>query len=55
MSRLFIDCDVFEPDSTLRADFEISEDKLKNRVKKTLLEIKYRYPQGSNKVLCADF
>ena len=44
ISNLFTDCDVFEPDPSLRGDYEISEVELKNRVKKTLLEIKYRYP-----------
>ena len=44
ISNLFTDCDVFEPDPNLREDYEISEVELKNRVKKTLLEIKYRYP-----------
>ena len=44
ISHLFTDCDVFEPDPSLREDYEISEVELKNRVKKTLLEIKYRYP-----------
>ena len=44
ISNLFTDCNVFEPDPSLREDYEISEVKLKNRVKKTLLEIKYRYP-----------
>ena len=44
ISDLFTDCDVFEPNPSLREDYEISEVKLKNRVKKTLLEIKYRYP-----------
>ena len=43
MSRLLTDCDVFEPESGLREDYEISENELKNCVKKTLLEIKYRY------------
>ena len=42
--HLFTDCDVFEPDPSLREDYEISEVELKNRVKKTLLEIKDRYP-----------
>ena len=42
--NLFTDCDVFEPDPNLREDYEISEVELKNCVKKTLLEIKYRYP-----------
>ena len=40
MSKLFTDCDVFEPDSTLREDYEISEKELQNEVKKTLLKIK---------------
>ena len=44
ISNLFTDCDVFEPDPNLREDYEISEVALKNCVKKTLLEIKYRYP-----------
>ena len=34
ISNLFTDCDVFEPDPSLREDYEISEVKLKNRVKK---------------------
>ena len=42
--NLFTDCDVFEPDPSLREDYEISEIELKNCVKKTLSEIKYRYP-----------
>ena len=44
ISNLFTDCDVFEPDPSLREDYEISEVELKDCVKKTLLEIKYRYP-----------
>ena len=32
--NLFTDCDVFEPDPSLREDYEISEVELKNRVKK---------------------
>ena len=36
LSNLFTDCDVFEPDPSLREDYEISEVELKNRVKKTL-------------------
>ena len=36
ISNLFTDCDVFEPDPSLREDYEISEVELKNRVKKTL-------------------
>jgi|TARA_B110000971_G_scaffold213080_1_gene243455 hypothetical protein len=43
-SRLFTDCDVFEPDPSLREDYELPEIELKNCVKKTLSEIKYRYP-----------
>jgi hypothetical protein len=43
ISNLFTDCDVFEPDPSLREDYEISEVELKNRVKKALLEIKYLY------------
>ena len=43
-SNLFTDCDVFQPDPSLRGDFGISEVELKNCVKRTLLEIKYRYP-----------
>ena len=34
ISNLFTDCDVFEPDPSLREDYEISEVELKNRVKK---------------------
>jgi hypothetical protein len=44
ISHLFTDCDVFEPDPSLREDYEISETELKNCVEKTLSEIKYRYP-----------
>ena len=44
VSKLFTDCDVFEPDPILREDYEISEIELKNLVKKALLEIKDRYP-----------
>ncbi len=44
ISKLFTDCDVFEPDPLLREDYEISEEELRNCVKKTLLEIKDRYP-----------
>ena len=44
ISNLFTDCDVFEPDPSLREDYELSEVELKNCVKNTLLEIKYRYP-----------
>lgn len=43
VSNLFTDCDVFEPDSNLRKEYEISEIELKNCVKKALLEIKQRY------------
>ena len=44
VSRLFTNCDVFEPDPSLRENYKISEIELKNYVKKTLSEIKYRYP-----------
>ena len=44
ISNLFTDCDVFEPDPSLREDYEISEVEFKDCMKKTLLEIKYRYP-----------
>lgn len=44
VSRLFTDCDVFEPNPSLRENYKISEIELKNYVKKTLSEIKYRYP-----------
>ena len=44
ISDLFTDCDVFEPDSALREDYEISEEELRNCVKKTLLEMKDPYP-----------
>lgn len=43
ISDLFIDCNTFEPDSTLREDCELSEDELENCLKKPLLEIQYRY------------
>jgi hypothetical protein len=39
MSELFIDCDIFEPEPVLRIDYEISEEELRNCVKKTLLQI----------------
>jgi hypothetical protein len=44
ISNLFTDCDFFKPDSALRYDYEISEEELRNYVKKTFLEIKDRYP-----------
>ena len=34
ISNLFTDCDVFEPNPSMREDYEISEVELKNRVKK---------------------
>jgi len=40
ISELFTDCDVFQPDPALRDNYEISEEELRNRVKKTLLQIK---------------
>ena len=36
ISHLFTDCDVFEPNPSLREDYEISEIELQNYVKKTL-------------------
>lgn len=44
MSKLFIDCDGFQPDPALRESYEISEEELRNCVKKTVLEIKNGYP-----------
>ncbi len=44
ISNLFTDYDVFDLDFTLREDSEIFEEELRNYVKKTLLEIKDRYP-----------
>lgn len=43
LSRIFVECDVFEPDWSLRDNYSISEEELKNYVKKTLLEMKKRY------------
>lgn len=43
ISDLFLDCELFEPDPLLREDYEISEEQLRNCVKKTLLQIKDRY------------
>ena len=40
ISNLFTDCDVFEPDPSLREDYEISEVELKNRVKKNFIRNK---------------
>lgn len=39
ISDLFIDCDAFDPDPVLRDDYEISEEQLRNGVKRTLLQI----------------
>jgi hypothetical protein len=39
ISELFTDCDIFQPDPDLRDYYEISEEELRNRVKKTLLQI----------------
>jgi hypothetical protein len=39
-SELFTDCDIFEPNPDFRDKDEISEEELRNRVKKTLLQIK---------------
>lgn len=43
ISDLFLECESFEADPLLREDYDISKEELKNCVKKTLLEIKYRY------------
>ncbi len=40
ISDLFLDCELFEAEPLLREDYEISEED----VKKTMLEIKDRYP-----------
>ena len=40
ISNLFTDCNVFEPDPSLREDYEISEVELKNRVKKSFIRNK---------------
>lgn len=45
-AELSSDCEVFEPDSVLREDFEISKEELRNCVKKTFSEI-----QKSNNIL----
>ena len=39
ISDLFLDCEVFEADPLLREDYEISEEELRDCVKKTLLKI----------------
>ena len=44
ISGLFTDCDIFEAESAWREDYEISEEELRKCVKKTLVEIKNRYP-----------
>ena len=43
ISDLFLDCESFENDPALREDYEISEEELRECVKKTLLEIKDRW------------
>lgn len=43
LSSLFVECDVFELDSSLRGNSNISEEELRIYVKKTLLEMKKRY------------
>ena len=45
ISHLFTDYDVFEPDSSLREDYEISEIELKNCVKKTYYLNKFNISQ----------
>ena len=42
-SKLFVDLDVCELDSSLREDYEIDEDELKARTKEVLLKIKEYY------------
>jgi len=42
ISKVFIDCQFFEPDPAL--DYGISEEELRNYVKEALLEIKNGYP-----------
>ena len=44
ISDLFLDCEAFEADTLLRRYYEISEEELRNCVKKILLEIKDPYP-----------
>lgn len=44
MSKLFTDCDIFQPDPALRDDYEISEEELRNCVKEAFLEMKNGYP-----------
>jgi hypothetical protein len=44
LSKLFTDCDVFQPDPALRDFYEISEEELKNYVKEAFLKIKNGYP-----------
>lgn len=44
ISDLFLDCELFKADPLLREDYKISEEELRNCAKKTLLEIKDRYP-----------
>jgi len=44
LSELFFDCDVFQPDPALRDFYEISEEELRNCVKKAFLKIKNGYP-----------
>ena len=45
VSHLFADCDVFEPDPSLREGYEISEIELKNCVKKTYYLNKFNISQ----------
>jgi len=44
ISKLFTDCDVFQPDPALREDYELSEEELRNCVKEAFLKIKNDYP-----------
>ena len=43
LSKLFTDCDVFEPDQLLREDYEIGEEELRNCSNRAFLEIEYFY------------
>ena len=43
MSKLFCDCDAFEPDPSLRDSFSISGEELRNSAISILLEIETRY------------
>lgn len=44
MSKLFCDCDAFEPDLSLREIFNISDEELRSCIYQTLSEIEIYYP-----------